>query len=100
MHQFLDGKAQQAVADHLDVGYVMINPTSRVAQVYTANGRPYQDLKYAMLAWTKKSHVDVVPSYDKRQCGLLHYEDMRMFLQRMQIAAIFTQEGILECVDS
>ena len=100
MHEWLDGRAQQAVADHMDVGYVLVNPRQCIAMVFTANRRQHENLPYAVLAWTQPNHVDPVATHGGRRCGLLHYEAMRRLLARRQIAVLFAREGELLYIES
>ena len=80
---YLDGKAQQRLAEHYGVGYVVVDAETRVAAVYTMRDRdtPY----FALLARTKGRHVDPIATAGRTKCGLVPLTRVRELLDHHEV---------------
>ena len=91
-HTYVDGQAQQFIADHLDQGYIIVCPAERVAAQYTANCRDPNELLWALLVQYNPHHTEPLATKGGRVCGLLTYSEAQTFLQGYEVCR---QGGIL-----
>ena len=69
--KYLLGDAQQAVAEHLGVGYIMVEPDSRKANLYTVGRKAPETLQYAMLVRYSQKHTEQLATHTGKKCGLV-----------------------------
>lgn len=69
--QYILGDAQQAVALHLGVGYIMVEPNSRKALLFTVNSQAPETLQYAMLVLQSHMHMAPLATSTGKKCGLV-----------------------------
>ena len=84
MGTYLNGEKQQAVADYLDLSYVIIDMQRKRAALFVANRRLYSECRYAVLV-KSGSHVDVVKPRSACQCEPLSWLALQTFLEECQI---------------
>ena len=68
---YVAGDAQQAIAEHLGVGYILVQPESRKASLFTVGKKEPGDLHYAMLVHPSRRHVEPLATSGGRKCGLV-----------------------------
>ena len=69
--QYLPGGAQQAVAEYLGGGYIMVDPDSRKANLFTVRGQAPETLQYAMLVLYSHQHTEPLATGAGKKCGLV-----------------------------
>ena len=82
---FLLGDAQQAVAEHLGVGYVVVQVETRVASLFTVHRKERPALSYAMLVATSSRHVEPLATGAGKQCGLVSHARVLELLETWEI---------------
>ena len=97
MGTYLNGNAQQAVADHLDLSYVIVDVQRRRAALYVANGKHRTACRYAVLVQSTPQHVDVVMPRSACRCAPLSFSDLAEFLTSQKIElATSCSEGTVD----
>ena len=77
---YLDGRAQQLVAERLDIGYAVVNPASRCASLYVVHKKPPQDLLWAVLVQESRHHTEPLATGGGKRCGLVTHDQLETFM--------------------
>ena len=81
--EYIDGHAQQKIANCLDVGYIVVNPVQQTAAQFTANGQDPLILKWAVLMQCTGTHVEPLATQGSSgglKCGLLTHTEAQEYL--------------------
>ena len=79
---YIAGDAQQAIAEHLEVGYILVQPESRKATLYTVGKKDPSDLSYAMLVHPSRRHVEPLATRGGMKCGsVTHDRAMELLME-------------------
>ena len=82
-----DGVAQQAVAEHWELGYIIIGDDSKAANFYTPRTKTKAECMYAIMKSCGSHHVEPVATQThsangpKKRCGLVSVDVAKALLQ-------------------
>lgn len=90
---YLDGAAQQEIADFLKVGYAIVNAVDKKATLYVANRKPPEELRWAVLLQYSSQHVEPLATRGGLRCGLLTYDGLHEFMNSIGVAIVQPPDG-------